>query len=157
QMLSRAQAVPGGEPADVREAEAVLERLAAPPVRAKAPAQPDGEEPPPLPPRRDVLPTWSEQSFRDLVEALPDAVVVIDAAGVIVLVNGQTERMFGYARDELLGQAIEVLVPERLRRRHVGKRDGFLAEPRIRPLGGAGVDLFGRRKDGSEFPVEISL
>src|SRR5262249_25010148 len=109
-----------------------------------------------LPPRSSSLPAWTEQSFRHLVEGLPDAVVVIDDSGAIVLVNRQAEVLFSYSRDELFGEVIEILVPERSRRAHVGLRNGFLAAPRTRPLG-VGMELFGRRKDGSEFPVEISL
>jgi PAS domain S-box-containing protein len=136
-----------------QEALATLQRLASvgqPPPPAPIPQSR------PLPPRAAPLPAWSEQSFRELVEGLPDGVVVIDARGVIALINRQTERLFGYPRDELLGEAIEVLVPERFRGRHVALRDGYLAAPRTRPLS-AGMELFGRRKDGSEFPVEISL
>jgi PAS domain S-box-containing protein len=99
---------------------------------------------------------WSEQTLRDLLESLPDAMVVVDDQGIIVLVNEQAERVFGYHRDELLGCSVEVLVPLPLRRGHVGHRARFFATPRRRPMG-AGLVLFGRRKDGTEFPVEISL
>jgi PAS domain S-box-containing protein len=121
-----------------------------------APAPADPAPAPDTTPPRAAEPTWAEASFRELVELLPDAVVVIDRAGVIVYVNRQTERLFGYSRDELLGAAVEVLVPERVRPAHVALRDGYLARPRARPLG-AGMVLSGRRKDGGEFPVEISL
>jgi protein-histidine pros-kinase len=98
----------------------------------------------------------TQEQFRGLFEFLPDAIVAVDARGRIVLVNTQTERLFGYARDELLGQPLEILVPERLRAAHVGHRTRYLEEPRVRAMG-AGLELYGRRRDGSEFPVEISL
>jgi PAS domain S-box-containing protein len=91
-----------------------------------------------------------------LVEAIPDALVIVDHRGQIVVVNSQTERLFGYRRDELLGRPIELLVPERFRDRHVADRNAFMAAPRVRPMG-QGLDLFGRRKDGRDIPVEISL
>jgi PAS domain S-box-containing protein len=86
----------------------------------------------------------------------PDAIVEVDRAGQIVLVNGQTEALFGYPRDELLGQPVELLLPQRLRDIHVSHRAGYLAAPHIRPMGSQ-LELLARRKDGSEFPVEISL
>ena len=94
--------------------------------------------------------------FRGLLEAAPDAIVIVDDAGRISIVNRQTEVLFGYARDELLGNSIELLLPERFRARHVGERVAYTGAPRTRPMG-LGLELFGRRKDGSEFPVEISL
>lgn len=87
---------------------------------------------------------------------MPTGVVAADAGGRIALVNRQTERLFGYTRDDLLGQPIEILVPDRLRARHHMFRLGYMGHPTTRPMG-AGRDLFGRRKDGSEFPVEIGL
>lgn len=94
--------------------------------------------------------------FRGMVEAAPDAIVIADGTGRIVLVNAQTEILFGYSREEMLGQAVEMLLPERFRQAHVGTREGYTANPHTRPMG-AGADLFARRKDGGEFPVSISL
>lgn len=98
----------------------------------------------------------SEETARGLLEAAPDAMVVIDASGTIVLANAQAERLSGYPREELLGAAIERLVPERLRDRHRGHRGAFLASPKTRPMG-AGLELSLRHCDGHEVPVEISL
>lgn len=94
--------------------------------------------------------------FRPAIESAPVGVVMVDAGGKIVLVNRETERMFGYAREELLGQPIECLLPKRFRERHVGLRGNFLTNPSARSLG-AGRDLFAQHKDGTEFPVEIGL
>ena len=94
--------------------------------------------------------------FRQLLESAPDAMIIIDEHGKIALVNGQAEAMFGYRRDELLDQPIEILLPERLHKIHVAFRSNYVTAPRLRPMG-AGRDLLARRKDGSEFPVEISL
>jgi PAS domain S-box-containing protein len=98
----------------------------------------------------------AEERFRIAVEAAPNAMVMVNAEGRIVLVNAQTERLFGYPREELLGASIEILVPERFRARHPGYRSSFVSSPRSRPMG-AGRDLFGVRRDGSEVPIEIGL
>lgn len=97
-----------------------------------------------------------EKRFHRVVEAAPNAMVEVDTAGVITMVNVQAERMFGYTRAELLGQPIEMLVPERFRPHHPKQRSGFARAPVSRPMG-AGRDLYARRKDGSEFAVEIGL
>ena len=98
----------------------------------------------------------STERARSLLESAPDAMVVTDGAGCIVLVNSQAEAQFGYRRQDLLGQPVEVLMPERLRHQHVGHRASYTAAPVARPMG-LGLELTARRADGSEFPVEISI
>jgi len=98
----------------------------------------------------------SEERFRLVVEAAPNAMVMVDASGKITLVNSQAEQLFGYSRQELLGQQMEMLVPERFRSGHPGHRAGFMAAPSVRSMG-AGRDLFGLKKGGQEVPIEIGL
>ena len=98
----------------------------------------------------------AEDRFRSMLETAPDAIVIVDESGHIVLVNSQTERLFGYSREDLIGAMVELLVPERFASGHPDLRNTFAADPHPRPMG-VGLDLYARRKDGSEFPVEISL
>ena len=98
----------------------------------------------------------SEGHFRRVVEAAPNAIVMIDDRGLIEMVNAEAERVFGYTRNELLGKPVEMLVPERDRSKHPKLRTSFFADAVSRPMG-AGRDLYGLRKDGSEFPAEIGL
>jgi PAS domain S-box-containing protein len=98
----------------------------------------------------------AEERFRAVIEAAPDAMVIVNRNGRIVLVNAQTQKLFGYTRQELLDQPVEMLVPQRFRGGHPGLRTGFFAKPTARAMG-AGLDLYGQRKDGSEFQIEISL
>ncbi|MGH9884277.1 MAG: PAS domain-containing hybrid sensor histidine kinase/response regulator [bacterium] len=102
-----------------------------------------------------MLSDWNVP-FRALIDAAPDGLVVCDQNGTLVLVNAEAERMFGYAHDELRGKAVETLIPEHVRPRHQHHLASYTASPRLRPMG-SNLDLRGRRKDGSEFPVEISL
>jgi PAS domain S-box-containing protein len=103
-----------------------------------------------------MMTTATDNKFRQLLEAAPDAIIVVDQSGTIVLANSMTQKNFGYHIDELLGQPIEVLVPERYRQPHIGYRQGYFNEPSTRPMG-SGLELVAVRKDGSEFPTEISI
>ena len=96
------------------------------------------------------------ESFQPLADAVPDALVIVNADGGIELVNAQTERMFEYRSEELIGQPVELLMPERFRAKHFIHRDNYNAAPTTRPMG-MRLDLLGRRRRGNEFPVEISL
>jgi PAS domain S-box-containing protein len=98
----------------------------------------------------------ADSIFRSLVEAAPDAMIVVDQTGTILLVNERTETLFDYPRGELIGQAVETLIPERFRGPHAGHRTGYAVDPHARPMG-TGLELSGRRRDGTEFPVEVSL
>ena len=98
----------------------------------------------------------SEQRLRAFLESASQAVVAVDGSGAIVLVNAKTEELFGYSRAELLGASLEMLLPDRLRGQHASHRDGYFQAPRSRPMG-VGMELSGRKKDGTTFPVEISL
>jgi PAS domain S-box-containing protein len=153
-----------GENPTAAQAAAVLRKLASasatsPPVSGDAPEN-DGwgvvEAAAPPEHLANITEDWSDATFRNLLESLPDAVVIINCDGIIVVVNQQTEDLFGYGRGELIGQPVEKLVPRRLRRSHVALRDRFLADPHVRPMG-ADLELWGERKDGTEVPVEISL
>lgn len=104
----------------------------------------------------DGAPPDPAELFESLFETAPDATVVVDRRGIVVRVNAQLERLFGYTRAELIGQPVELLVPARLRAMHAERREGYVSDPRPRGMG-SGLELFGVRKDGSEIPVEISL
>lgn len=97
-----------------------------------------------------------EKGFRQLMESAPDAIIIVNVRGNIEAINAQTEKLFGYSKQELQGQKLEILMPERYRKTHVGHRNEYLSDPHVRPMG-AGLDLFGLHKDGHEIPVEISL
>jgi PAS domain S-box-containing protein len=98
----------------------------------------------------------SESWFRGLLESAPDAMVITNADGTIIIINAQTEKLFGFPRNEIIGKKVELLIPERFRHVHTHHREGYVENPKVRGMG-VGMELFGRRRDGSEFPVEISL
>lgn len=155
----------------LQQAEAILQQMAdvGPPateshlapllLRRKTrhePFEPASRLAAPVPTRHLAALLWNEETLRAVLESVPDAVIAADATGAIVLVNRQTEDLFGYPRSELLGRPVEMLMPERFRARHVGQREHYFGNAKIRPMGD-NLDLWGRRRDGSEFPVEISL
>src|SRR5262249_9687294 len=98
----------------------------------------------------------AEEKFKGLLEAAPDAMVIVNEKGEIILINQQTEILFGYKRDELIGKSVEALIPADFKNRHIEHRTRYFKEPRVRSMG-AGLELFALRKDGTQFPVEISL
>jgi PAS domain S-box-containing protein len=98
----------------------------------------------------------ADRRFRELLEAAPDAIIEVDRDGRIVLINVVTEKLFGYTRDELLERPVELLIPQELRGTHCGHRSAYWSHPSTRPMG-SGLRLYGQRKDGTRFPVEISL
>lgn len=106
--------------------------------------------------RKDILRRKTERNFRELLEAAPDAGVIVGEDGRILLVNTQTEKIFGYTKAEMIGQTVEMLIPDRYRQEHVKNRKGFFSSPKVRAMG-EGLELFGKRKDGKEFFIEISL
>ena len=99
---------------------------------------------------------WTEALLAQLLDSAPDALLIVDSSGTIVYANRQTESVFGHSPSSVVGQKMEMLLPERYRNRHAGLRTGYLASPRLRPMG-AGVELWGLRADGSEVAVEVSL
>src|SRR5579864_415360 len=102
---------------------------------------------------RVSTPTEPQTIFEKLFEASPDAIAVTDSQGRITSVNSQLERLFGYGREQLVGQPVEILVPDRFRNAHPGHRETYSSHATVRPMG-AGLELYGRRRDGSEFPVD---
>lgn len=102
------------------------------------------------------IPTLKQERIRLVVEASPSGMIMVNEAGIVLLVNSQIERLFGYGREELLGQSVEILVPVEIREKHPGLRAGFFSDAKARAMG-AGRDLFGQRKDGTQFPIEIGL
>jgi PAS domain S-box-containing protein len=155
----------------MHDLEAILQRMAGhgqpqtSPVRSAPPAAPlavendspnrDGE-PQSVAVLEPKAPVWNEEALRAVLESVPDAVIAADSRGTMVLVNGRAEQLFDYHRADMLGKPVEMLMPERFRAAHIAQREGYFADPRIRPMG-ANLALWGRRRDGNEFPVEISL
>ncbi|MEK6238205.1 MAG: PAS domain S-box protein, partial [Planctomycetales bacterium] len=108
------------------------------------------------PPSFQKVRDWTKTRFGEILEFMPDGIVITDVSGTIVLVNSRAEKLFGHERDDLISQAIEILTPESVRERHVGHRNSYVGAPSVRPMGTGGT-LLGLRRDGREFPVEISL
>ena len=106
--------------------------------------------------QRSLITTTTHSALKQLVELSPDALLVIDAHGIITHANAVLAQLFGFALDQVLSQALETLLPERIRSAHLTHRSAYLTHPHTRPMG-VGLDLVGRRKDGDEFPVDISL
>lgn len=106
--------------------------------------------------KKEVLQRSAEKKFQGILESAPDAMVIVDESGTIKIINAQTERLFGYVRGELLGRKVETLIPQRFVSNHPHLREKFTANPKTRNMG-VGLELYGKRKDGSEFPIEISL
>jgi len=129
-----------------------------PSVRKSPPKKHSNPKSKPTKPKKSHLIEVPDQAalFRGILEAAPDAMIIVGQDGRILIINAQTETLFGWKREELLGQSMEVLVPHRFRAHHPAKRDGYMASPKARPMG-AGLDLYALRKDGTEFPAEISL
>jgi diguanylate cyclase (GGDEF)-like protein/PAS domain S-box-containing protein len=125
-------------------------------VRSAGGNQTAGSGPAPAGAKTTSGPDWNNGSFRDLLESAPDATVIVDLGWEIVLVNGQTEKLFGYARDELAGRGVEMLVPERFRGEHSGLRAAYAADRHTLGIR-TGPELRGEHEDGTEFPIEISL
>ena len=98
----------------------------------------------------------SSELVRSVLDSAPDAMIIIDARGIILFANRQVAALFGHGTSDVVGHPVETLLPERFRHRHVSHRQGYSDNVRVRPMG-MGLDLYGRRADGSEFPVEISL
>src|SRR5450755_4397765 len=98
----------------------------------------------------------AEDKFRGLLEAAPDGMIITNDKGEIVLINRQTEKLFGYTKEELIGKPVEILIPADFRNKHVSHRAQYMEAPKVRSMG-AGLELFAIRKDGIQFPVEISL
>ena len=151
-------------PQSLAEAEAILIQLAGPFVdshtsRSSVTGESSHKKVPPTSKRNsaDIQRAISAvQKFSVAFESVPDALVIVDCEGMITFVNSQLEKQFGFTRDEILGQPVEVLVPERFRESHPAKRQAYFDDPHVRPMG-AGLALHGRHHDGHEFPVEISL